>query len=90
MVDQLAREGARVDDVFACPHEENSCDCRKPRPGLVLEAAEKWNIDVARSLMIGDSDSDRELAENCGMPFVRVHGGHIEQVHELPVGGLTV
>lgn len=89
MVEQLAREGARIDDVFCCPHEENSCDCRKPRPGLVLEAAKKWNIDIARSLMIGDSDSDGELAENCGMSFVRVHGGRIKQILELPVAEVS-
>ena len=77
MVEQLAGEGARVDDVFACPHEQNSCGCRKPRPGLVLDAAEKWNIDIARSLMIGDSESDRQLAQNCGMSFVQVQNGRI-------------
>ena len=80
MVDQLAGEGARVDDVLACPHEEDSCNCRKPRPGLVLEAAEKWNIDVGKSVMIGDSESDRELAENCGMRFVFVRAGQITGV----------
>ena len=80
MVHQLAGEGARVDDVFACPHEENSCNCRKPGTGLVLEAAEKWNIDISRSVMIGDSESDRQLAENCGMRFVCVRDGQITGV----------
>ena len=77
MIEQLARGGARIDDVFACPHEEDSCDCRKPRPGLIFEAAEKWNIDISRSLMIGDSESDHQLAQNCGMPFVQVRHGRI-------------
>ena len=80
MVEQLAEEGARVDDVFTCPHEEDSCNCRKPRPGLVLEAANKWDIDIAQSLMIGDSESDRQLAENCGMSFVHVRDGRIFRV----------
>jgi D-glycero-D-manno-heptose 1,7-bisphosphate phosphatase len=74
---ELAQLGARVDDVFCCPHEENTCDCRKPRPGLVRQAARKWNIDVRRSILLGDSACDRQLAENCGMHFVGVREGHV-------------
>ncbi len=77
MVTELARLGARVDDVFCCPHAENACDCRKPRPGLVWQAASKWNIDVGRSILLGDSPTDRQLAENCGMHFVHVREGHV-------------
>lgn len=74
MVRELERAGARIDDVFVCPHEENTCDCRKPRPGLVKRAAAKWDIDVARSLMIGDSDADEALAEGCSLRFLRADG----------------
>lgn len=74
MRDELARRGARIDDVFVCPHEENSCDCRKPRPGLVTAAEAKWDIDRGRSLMIGDSDDDEKLAEVCGLRFLRADG----------------
>ena len=77
MLVELARLGARVDDVFCCPHEEAVCDCRKPRPGLVLQAAAKWNIDVRRSILLGDSAADRGLADNCGMHFVAVREGHL-------------
>ncbi|HLN02364.1 MAG TPA: HAD family hydrolase [Bryobacteraceae bacterium] len=77
MVTELARLGARIDDVFCCPHADNTCDCRKPRPGLVWQAASKWNIDVARSILLGDSANDRQLAENCGMHFVEVWEGHV-------------
>jgi D-glycero-D-manno-heptose 1,7-bisphosphate phosphatase len=80
MREELAALGARIDDVFCCPHEEGACDCRKPRPGLVYQARDRWNIDVARSLMIGDSERDRELAHVCGMRFVRVAGGRIVEV----------
>jgi D-glycero-D-manno-heptose 1,7-bisphosphate phosphatase len=74
---ELAHLGARVDDVFCCPHEENTCNCRKPRPGLVWQAASKWNIDVQRSILLGNSACDRQLAENCGMHFVGVREGHV-------------
>jgi D-glycero-D-manno-heptose 1,7-bisphosphate phosphatase len=81
----LLERGARIDDVFFCPHEDGDCDCRKPAAGLVRQAAEKWAIDVAASVMIGDSDRDRKLAETVGMPFVRVADGHIVEVIS-PVG----
>jgi D-glycero-D-manno-heptose 1,7-bisphosphate phosphatase len=78
---ELARRGARIDDIYVCPHEEDTCECRKPRPGLVLEAARRWDIDVPRSVLLGDSWRDRELARNCGMRFVEVREGH-------PIGGM--
>lgn len=74
MAGELARRGARIDDVFVCPHEENTCDCRKPKPGLVFAAKAKWNIDLERSLMIGDSDDDAALARVCGLRFLRADG----------------
>ncbi|HVX66315.1 MAG TPA: HAD family hydrolase [Bryobacteraceae bacterium] len=82
MREELAAVGARIDDVFSCPHEEGTCDCRKPRPGLVYQARDRWNLDLAASLMIGDSERDRELARACGMRFVRVAAGRIVEVTE--------
>jgi histidinol-phosphate phosphatase family protein len=79
MLAALARMGARIDDVFVCPHHENACDCRKPKPGLVFRARAKWDIDITRSLMIGDSDDDANLAAVCGMRFLRADGhGRLE------------
>ena len=77
MVEELALRGARIDDVFYCPHEENACDCRKPRPGLIMQAQQKWEIDLSRSLMVGDSERDRELAAAVRLPFVLVDEGRI-------------
>ena len=74
---ELAAQGAILDDIFYCPHEEGACDCRKPRPGLVLEAQQKWDIDLATSLLIGDSQRDRLLAENCRIPFALVQDGRV-------------
>jgi D-glycero-D-manno-heptose 1,7-bisphosphate phosphatase len=74
MIGELARAGARIDDVFVCPHENDTCDCRKPKPGLVVQAKAKWDIDLERSLMIGDSDDDAELAQVCGLRFLRADG----------------
>jgi D-glycero-D-manno-heptose 1,7-bisphosphate phosphatase len=80
----LERQGARIDDIFFCPHAANSCDCRKPKPGLVYQARDKWDIDLSNSLMIGDSDSDAELAAICGMRFLRADGGKLTVPGQQP------
>ena len=76
----LAVEGAIIDDIFCCPHEEGACDCRKPRPGLVRAAQEKWDIDLSASLFIGDSEQDRLLAERCRIPFALVRDGRVVEI----------
>ena len=80
---QLAEAGAKIDDIFVCPHENNACDCRKPQPGMVHAATKKWNISIADSAMIGDSQSDRQLAISCGLRFVPVADGRI--LDDLPL-----
>jgi histidinol-phosphate phosphatase family protein len=80
MTAELARRGARVDDILVCPHEEGTCDCRKPRPGLVREAQRRWDIDLGRSLLVGDSESDQQLAVNCGLRFLMARDGRIVDV----------
>ena len=69
--------GAHIDDVFSCPHAIGTCNCRKPKPGLALEAVRKWNISIADSIMIGDSPADREFAITCGLRFIPVSQGHV-------------
>jgi D-glycero-D-manno-heptose 1,7-bisphosphate phosphatase len=54
-----AEAGARVDAILHCPHERDTCECRKPAPGLLVKARERWPwIDLGASVMIGDSDID--------------------------------
>jgi histidinol-phosphate phosphatase family protein len=84
MIDQLAEAGARIDDVFCCPHAEGVCECRKPAPGLVLQAARKWDLDLARSFLIGDSARDQQLAQRCGLRFIAVAEGRVIAVHTDP------
>jgi D-glycero-D-manno-heptose 1,7-bisphosphate phosphatase len=67
MTDQLARGGATIDAIYYCPHElEPPCRCRKPAPGMLLEAARSRNLDLADSWMIGDSDSDIQTGKSAG------------------------
>ena len=74
----LGKEGAYLDAIYYCPHHPHKgyageipelkfdCDCRKPKPGMLLKAAEDFNIDVTQSWMIGDSESDMEAGKNAG------------------------
>ena len=56
-----------LDDVFVCPHgPDEACPCRKPRPGLVLAAAERWGFNSAKCFVIGDKASDIGLGKTVG------------------------
>ena len=53
----------RIDGIYFCPHTpEENCQCRKPKPGLLLQAAKELNIDLEKSVMIGDSQKDVDAA----------------------------
>ena len=65
----LRAESTDVDGIYVCPHEKNSCECRKPKPGLLLRAKKDFpQIEFAKSIMIGDSESDVQagIAAGCG------------------------
>jgi D-glycero-D-manno-heptose 1,7-bisphosphate phosphatase len=64
----IRQVGGRVDAVYMCPHApEAGCTCRKPRPGLLLRAAEDLNLDLAQSVMIGDALSDVQAGRAAGV-----------------------
>ncbi len=70
---QLAERGVTLSEVFICPHlPADQCPCRKPRTGLVDEYLRRERVDLASSLMIGDRETDGELARNLGVRFVRM------------------
>ena len=74
----LGKDGAYIDGIYICPHHPDKgfegerpeykfdCDCRKPKPGLLLQAAKDFNIDLSQSVMIGDSESDVKAGKNAG------------------------
>ena len=78
METKLGKEGAFVDAIYICPHHKDKgfegerpeykfdCECRKPKPGLLLQAAKDFNIDLSQSIMIGDSENDVKAGENAG------------------------
>lgn len=79
MATLLGKERAYLDGIYICPHHPDKgfegerpeykidCDCRKPKPGLLLKAAKDFNIDLSQSYMIGDSDRDVEAGQNAGV-----------------------
>ena len=70
MKELLRATGAEPDGIFCCPHgPDEGCRCRKPSPGLVLEAAERHGIALSQSVMVGDKSSDVEAgrAAGCGV-----------------------
>lgn len=67
------RASTDIDDIYVCIHDDgDDCACRKPRPGMLLEAARKWDIDLGRSFMVGDRwrDVDAGLAAGCTTLFI--------------------
>lgn len=104
MRQRFEEEGAPITDVFHCPYhpehgvghyKQDSFD-RKPHPGMLLQAAKKYRLDLERSIMIGDKDSDMQAAKNAGVG-IRCHyltdehhegfsGAATCNIHSLRVG----
>ncbi len=72
MQNLFASEGIEILDIFYCPHETGTCQCRKPGPGLMHQALQKHEIDLSESLYIGDSSSDQVLAETFRIKYYMV------------------
>jgi D-glycero-D-manno-heptose 1,7-bisphosphate phosphatase len=79
---QFQAEGVQIQQVYFCPHHpdagigdyKRACTCRKPNPGMLLQAEKDWQINLAASLMIGDSQTDLAAAEAAGVPAVLFTG----------------
>ena len=83
----LMTQGAHIDAFYYCPHHPDfgdgeyrqNCACRKPNPGMMLQAMNEWPVDLSRSFMIGDKDTDMQAAEAAGIPTRRLFlSGSIE------------
>lgn len=72
--DILAQSGITLTDIYTCPHHSDiaPCSCRKPLPGMILDAIEKYNIDPNQSYMIGDSPRDIEASTAGGVTGIKI------------------
>lgn len=85
----LGKKGAYIDRIYFCPHHPHKgyegevtelkfdCECRKPKPGMLLKAAKDLNIDLEKSYMIGDSDSDVKAGEAAGCRSIKIEEGGV-------------
>jgi len=70
VIDAFKKEGVTITKVYHCPHHpkiSGVCSCRKPEPGMLLQAAKEYNIDLSKSIMIGDKERDVEAGINAGL-----------------------
>jgi len=75
----ILRRKLRVDDVVVCPHgQSEGCACRKPKPGMLLEAAERFGIDPTQSWMVGDRFSDMQAGRAAGCRTIKIDRGYRE------------
>lgn len=73
MRDQLAEKDAHIDGIYYCPHHpDDNCDCRKPKPKMVLQAAQEHDVDLKRSFMVGDKPMDIQLGQSVGCRTVLI------------------
>jgi D-glycero-D-manno-heptose 1,7-bisphosphate phosphatase len=77
---RMLRKRLPLDDIFVCCHtDEDNCNCRKPMPGMLLEAARKYNIELAASFMVGDRWRDVEAGYNAGCKTILIDYGYSEK-----------
>lgn len=96
LADRFAAGRASIDACYYCPHLEDApvrkyrrrCDCRKPRPGMLRQAAQDLDLDLSRSWVIGDRWLDVELAANAGAKAILVRTGYGRTEEGRPPSGV--
>jgi D-glycero-D-manno-heptose 1,7-bisphosphate phosphatase len=79
---QVQKGGGQIYGVYYCPHTvEDDCNCRKPRPGLLVKAQREHRFSFAKTFLIGDSESDGLAAQLVGCPFIRLLNTETEEMN---------
>lgn len=81
MHDFLKQEVPAIDAIYVCPHDDkDNCNCRKPKPGLLLDAAKDYNLDLSKCYMVGDSQSDVEAGYNASAKTILLKTNYNKEV----------
>jgi D-glycero-D-manno-heptose 1,7-bisphosphate phosphatase len=83
VMELIESSGIKIIETYVCPHgEKDNCDCRKPKPKLLIDAAKKYKIDLTASWMIGDRLSDIQTGTNAGTKTILVQTGSLLEAPE--------
>ena len=73
MIDELSKRGAKIDVIYYCPHHPNdNCSCRKPKIGMLEQAARDFDLDLSKCFIIGDKKLDIETGRNAGCTSILI------------------
>jgi D-glycero-D-manno-heptose 1,7-bisphosphate phosphatase len=76
MTAQFNERGIIISKVYHCPHHPDitgKCECRKPAPGMILQAIKEFDLDISECVLIGDKESDLQAGRNAGIPESKLH-----------------
>lgn len=82
MLGEFAKKGISISKVYHCPHLQG-CECRKPKPGMILKAQAEFDIDLANSILIGDNFTDMQAGQNAGIKELCLVKKACEQTSEF-------
>jgi D-glycero-D-manno-heptose 1,7-bisphosphate phosphatase len=76
MIGEFKNFGITISKVYHCPHHPDitgPCECRKPKPGMILEAKNEFDLDLSQSVLIGDKETDIQAGRSAGIPEANLH-----------------
>lgn len=77
LLSDVKTAGSKIEEIYYCIHKtDENCECRKPKPGLIYKAAEKYNINLSKTFLVGDNESDIEAGKNAGCKTILVLTGN--------------
>jgi len=80
-IHDLIKNELPVDDIVVCPHDDvDECNCRKPKPGMIVDSARKWGIDIGNSFIIGDTWKDMGAGEKAGCTTILLDASYNQDV----------
>ena len=84
-MNEYLKKELNLDDIFVCFHDDHDkCECRKPNPGLIFEAAKKWNVKLNKSYMIGDRWKDIDAGNRSGCKTIFIDNNYEEKIKTKP------